>query len=130
MKVNYQFAAETVEIEVTEEWGEILVEMDRKEYNNNHKETRRHSSIDALVYEDARFFDSGIDVAKKVSEICTIQKALNELNDRERWLISKIRLEGHSYTEIARSEKKSPSTILRETQKAVDKFKRLYADAE
>ena len=47
MKIKYEFVAEeTVEIEVSEEMYEELKELDRREYNNNHRETRRHSSLD------------------------------------------------------------------------------------
>ena len=42
MKIKYAFADETVEIEVSEEWGNILIDLDRQEYNNDHAETRRH----------------------------------------------------------------------------------------
>jgi len=52
MKIKYHFNTETIEIEVSEEWGEILVELDRQEYNINHKETRRHTSLDAMKYEE------------------------------------------------------------------------------
>lgn len=44
MKIKYQFADETVEIEVSEEWGNVLIEFDRRERNNNRRETRRHES--------------------------------------------------------------------------------------
>ncbi len=46
MKIKYEFATETVEIEVAAEWGAVLKECDREEYNNNHKETRRHVHLD------------------------------------------------------------------------------------
>ena len=35
----YEFANETVEIEVDKRWGNILVDLNRQEYNINHKET-------------------------------------------------------------------------------------------
>ncbi len=46
MKIKYQFADETVEIEVSEEWGNVLIELDRRERNSNRRETRRHTSLD------------------------------------------------------------------------------------
>ena len=43
MKTKYEFVnGEVVEIEVSEEWAEVLAELDRQEYNNDKKETRRH----------------------------------------------------------------------------------------
>ncbi len=45
MKIKYEFATETVEIEVTEEWAKVIKELDRQEYNSNHRESRRHTSL-------------------------------------------------------------------------------------
>lgn len=44
MKIKYQFATETVEIEVADDWGNLVIDLDRQEYNNDHTETRRHVS--------------------------------------------------------------------------------------
>lgn len=55
MKIKYEFTNETVEIEVDEEWGNILVDLNRQEYNINYKETRRHYSLDACQFEGADF---------------------------------------------------------------------------
>lgn len=43
MKIKYEFANEVVEVEVDEKWAEIVMELDRCDYNNDHRETRRHS---------------------------------------------------------------------------------------
>ena len=45
MKVKYEFANETIEIEVSEEWGTLLLEMDREDKNHEQRETRRHVSL-------------------------------------------------------------------------------------
>lgn len=46
MKIKYEFANEAVEIEVEEKWATIVLDLDREEYNDNHRETRRHCSLD------------------------------------------------------------------------------------
>ena len=46
MKIKYEFANEVIEIEVSDEWGMVILEMDRLDYNNDKKETRRHLSLD------------------------------------------------------------------------------------
>ena len=51
MKIKYEFATETIAVDVDEEWANILIDLDRSEYNNNHTETRRHVSYDAVDYE-------------------------------------------------------------------------------
>ena len=55
MKIQYKFANESVEIEVSDEWGEILIDLDRQEYNKDHKETRRHYHLEGCAYEGDDF---------------------------------------------------------------------------
>ena len=64
MKVRYEFVnGEISEIEVDDNLGELLVDFDRQEYNNDHKETRRHYSLEGKVYEgmDYAVEDSGLE---------------------------------------------------------------------
>lgn len=49
MKIKYKFATETVEIEVADDWGNLVIDLDRQEYNNDHAETRRHVSYRILL---------------------------------------------------------------------------------
>ena len=37
---------------ITSEWLELLLDLDRREYNNNQTETRRHVSLNALPQDD------------------------------------------------------------------------------
>lgn len=37
---------------ITAEWLELLLDLDRREYNNEHAETRRHVSLNALDQDD------------------------------------------------------------------------------
>ena len=46
MKIKYQFINESIEIEVSDEWGELLIEFDRQDHNNDRRETRRHTTLD------------------------------------------------------------------------------------
>ena len=63
MKIRYSFVNETISIDVPDDWGEILIDLDRQEYNNDHKETRRHYSLEGKVYEgmDYAAEDSGLE---------------------------------------------------------------------
>ena len=45
MKIKYEFATETVEVEVSAEMAAIHMELERQEYNNNQTETRRHTTL-------------------------------------------------------------------------------------
>ena len=73
MKIKYQFATETVEIEVSDDWGNLVIDLDRQEYNNNHKETRRHISYDALDFDG-----DALSVEDPALTAYTAQDALSE----------------------------------------------------
>lgn len=49
MKIKYTFAnGDVTEVEVSEEIGAVVLDLDRQEYNANHRETRRHCSLEAF----------------------------------------------------------------------------------
>lgn len=49
---HYHFSnGETVFIDLPDDWGEILIDLDRQEYNVNQKETRWYYSLEGKVYE-------------------------------------------------------------------------------
>jgi len=55
MKIEYKFVTGSVEIEVADDWGTLLLDLDREEYNNDHTETRRHYHLEACDYEGKDF---------------------------------------------------------------------------
>lgn len=66
MKIAYSFQdGQSCEIDVSAEFGELLLELDRQERNNERKETRRHTSLYSFDYE-GEIFDSHEDVAGTV----------------------------------------------------------------
>ena len=89
MKIRYEFSDKTVEIEVDDNWGNILIDLDRQEYNVNHKETRRHTSLDGLDFEGKLFADS-IDIPHLLEQKETAQMvraAVEQLKPKQRDLI-------------------------------------------
>ena len=64
MLIKYKFATgEVTEVEVSEEIGAVIIDLDRQEYNIDHKETRRHCSLDAYNLDDS-LLPSDVDVAR------------------------------------------------------------------
>lgn len=131
MLINYRDAdGRVIELEVTEEVGQFYLTSLDQERKNERRETRRHTLLSTFNYEDVRFFDSGVDICGELALSDAMRRAMDRLTARERYLITTIHYEGRSYTEVAKAERKSPSTIMRETRKAADKFKRLYGADE
>lgn len=104
MKIKYEFANEAVEIEVDEKWATLVLELDREEYNDNHRETRRHCSLDALNLDDA-LLPSEVDVFEAVADTETkrnLYRAIEKLNPQQRELIWRVYFLGERPADIAR----------------------------
>ena len=126
MKIKYEFANETVEVEVSEEWGDIIVDLDRQEYNVNHKETRRHCSLEAYNLDDA-LLPSDEDVESEYLQKEQYKKlyhTLGQLSPRQRYLIEEVYFKNRSVTDIARSEGKHHSSIQESLRYAIKNLKK------
>lgn len=106
MKRAYHFVNETVEIEVEEKWDQVLKELDRLEYNNNHKETRRHSSLDDPAGKGVHIpsEDNLEEMAERLEELETLKQAVATLGQAQKDLLRRIYLLEEKQTEIARRE--------------------------
>jgi len=129
MQIKYTFATkDTVEINVDDELGQIIKDLDRKEYNNNKKETRRHWSA------DKHFETFGIEIA---DELDRIEKFLSKeiwlallkpLTAKQRELCYMRFVEKQRFSAIAKAEKVSPSAIQNRFERIIAKIKKHCAD--
>ena len=129
MKIKYEFADETIEIEVSEDWGAVLIELDRQEYNNDHAETRRHCSLEEYNL-DGNFVSNGGDVedAFLISEDNKkLYAAIKKLEPRQRYLIEQVYFLGRKQVDIAAEEGVSHVAITYALQRAVKKLKKFLA---
>lgn len=127
MKFKYQSVTETVEIEVSEEWGNILIDLDRQEYNNNQTETRRHCSLEALNLDDA-LLPSDVDVLGSLIEaqgVKEIYDAIYQLKPQHRDLILNVCLGGVSTEEYAARCGVTPGAISQRKNTAIKNLKKL-----
>ena len=131
MKYNYEFLDEVVEVEISEEWAAVLIEMDRIEYNNTHAETRRHCTLNVLGDEGSWLKDcndpgsfrniSGYGLRDE-----RLDDALDLLTDRERDAITAIYLEGYTGREYAREKGIPTSTLSELLKRSREKIKKFY----
>ena len=113
MKYKYDFCNEAVEIDVPEEWVRVLQDLDREEYNNNQKETRRHCSLEVFDPDELPVpsAESVEDSVLSAMDVDRIRSGLRLLPPRERYLIEQVFLAKRSFADIAREESKNESTI-------------------
>ena len=127
MKIKYEFVTgEVSEIEVEDGMGELLVDFDRQEYNNNHKETRRHVSLDGMEYE-GEFFISELDIAGEIEhreDMARLFRALDRLSPAQRELVLKVYFENVRIVDIARAEGVSKQSVHERVGRAIKKLKK------
>ena len=126
---RYHFSnGETISIEIPDDWGEILIDMDRQEYNNNHKETRRHYSLEGKVYEgkDYAVEDPGLEAlfAGPTDEE-RLRAAIQKLDPDQQAMIRAIYFEGVSVNDYAARMGVTQSAISHRLQTVKKKLKKL-----
>ena len=128
VKFAYRFVDGHVEeLEVEQEVAEALKELDRQEYNNNQKETRRHVTFDVseelawLAVEDQRLAH----LLGGVTDEQMLYDAIGELNPKQQELIFSVFFKNISISEIARRSGVSQPAISQRVQTAINKLKKL-----
>lgn len=127
MKINYIDAdGHIIELEVSNEVGNFYLASLEEEKRSDRRNTRRHTSLSDFIYEDVRFFDSGIDICGEFAHSEALKNALDKLSEREQHLFTKVYIEGWRYTELAALEGRDESTIRKAAQRAKEKFIKFY----
>lgn len=130
MKIKYEFANEAVEIEVEEKWVTIVLDLDREEYNDNHRETRRHCSLDALNLDDT-LLPSDMDVFEAVADAegkRNLYQAIDKLSPQQRELIWRIYFQGEHPADIARELGVSKTAIHNRLQRIFCQLQKNLSD--
>ena len=124
MKIKYQFATEIVEIEVDDDWGNLVIDLDRQEYNNDHKETRRHVSLDAALYEGEAFADEGAGL-EKYAERIDLQRAISTLTDHQQRIIKGYFFDGLTDVELGEELGISEAGVRQAANRALKQLRKI-----
>ena len=130
MKISYEFATgEISEIEVDEHLGGMLLDFDRQQYNNDHKETRRHVSLDGMDYE-GELFASVEDTegeAERREDIARLFFAMEALSPAQRELVKKVYFEEQKIADIAAEEGVDKSAVSHRLERIHKKLKKFLS---
>jgi len=128
VKITYRFADGHVEeLEVEQEIAETLKELDRQEYNNTQKETRRHTSLNAMDYEDERFAARNADVLEKILrriDAEALRRALPMLTPVQQDLVRRVFFLGDRPSDIAQEEGVDKSAITHRLERIYRQLKK------
>lgn len=127
MKITYEFVTgEVSEVEVDEHLGGMLLDLDRQQYNNDQKETRRHISLDGMDYE-GELFASAEDTEREVEhreDMARLFSAMEALSPSQRELVEEVYFEERKITDIAREEGVSKQSVHERVQQALKKLEK------
>ena len=128
VKITYRFAdGHMEEIEVEPEVAETIKELDRQEYNNTQKETRRHTSLSAVEYEDERFTARNADVLEKTlhrMDAEALRRALPVLTPAQQDLVRRVFFAGERPSDIAEAEGVDKSAITHRLERIYRQLKK------
>ena len=128
MKITYEFVTgEVSEAEVDERLGGMLLDLDRQQYNNDKKETRRHVSLDGMDYE-GELFVSAEDTegeAERREDMARLYSAMEALSPSQRELVEKVYFEERKITDIAREEGVDKSAVSHRLERIHKKLKKI-----
>ena len=83
MEVTYNFSnRENVMVLVDEKLGGTIMQLDKDLYNNNHKETRRHQSLNEMVDKADTFVDNDVNIENdflRRSDVDKLYEAISKL---------------------------------------------------
>ena len=104
-----------------ERLGGMLLDLDRQQYNNDQKETRRHFSLDGMDYEGEQFASAEDTEREAVrrEDMARLYSAMEVLSPSQRELVEKVYFEERTFASIAREEGVGESAIR-------DRMKRIY----
>ena len=111
-----------------ERLGGMLLDLDRQQYNNDQKETRRHFSLDGMDYE-GEIFASAEDTEREAvrrEEMARLYSAMEALSPSQRELVEKVYFEGRKITDIAREEGVTKQSVHERVERALKKLKKNF----
>lgn len=131
MIIKYEFLdGKKIEIEVSTELGQVILQIDKKAKNSDRRETRRHQSLSELSDKADLIANESIDIEKDTLQKFDMDKlydAISKLKPSEQELIHKLYLDKHPMTQVeySRSQKISVGSVKMQLQRIKAKLKKL-----
>ncbi len=128
--IKYMFAdGTTSEIEVSDEFYTLHLQLLQAEKRNHWKETRRHISLNYLNELGVDFEDGNADPLSALirqEDDERIHKAIAGLSDKQRVLVEKVFYENMSLREIAKQTGVSHQALSQQLSTIYKKLKKLF----
>lgn len=130
MKYTYKFSNEENTIEINSEWKNILSKFDKKEFNSNRTETRRHELLNTLNEYSSwlKSIDKSLENILNGDSNLSMEErlhiAISKLKPKQKDLIEATYFEGVSVNDYAKREGVDHSAISHRLQTAKNNLKK------
>ena len=130
MKIEYRFVTgEKVTAEISDEFKDVVIKLDKEEYNCNRKETRRHKSLslsDKSIENMSISSDICDDVFKNIDKE-KLHNAISRLKPNEQELLHKayLDLDKINITKYANSLGVKPTVLWKRLERIRKKLKNI-----
>ena len=134
MKISYEFVNEKIEIEVSDDWEKIILELDRKEESLNKKETRRHCTLSvkgdegawlaSTIDEPCKMLTETIKISEQIIVEETLKSTVEKLTPKQKILVEEVFYKGMSLKQLADIEGVSRSAITQRYKATIKKLKK------
>lgn len=135
MKIKYEFmTGERLELEVDDNIGEIIIEMEKTQTRRNRTETRRHNSLEFMQESregnlPKQFADERTDIEQIMidfEEKERLHRAIQKLDSKDAMIVQKYYFEEKAMAEIGKELSISTMAVSKRLKKIPDKIKKLW----
>lgn len=135
MRINYEFiTGERLEIEVDDDIGEVIIEMEKMQFRRNRAETRRHNSLEFMQenrdgYRPMQFADNWADIEQIIihsDEKERLHRTIQKLDSKDSIIVKKYYFEDKTMVEIGKELGISAMAVSKRLKKIPDKIKKLW----
>jgi RNA polymerase sigma factor (sigma-70 family) len=129
MKIQYSYCdGQSISIEVEDNLGEIIIQLEKDEYNSNRRETRRHESYSDDNDKRNTLADPAADVETDVIravENNRLYRAIHALQPQQQALVRQIYFENRKVVDIARQQGVTEGAVRDRLRKIHKRLKKL-----
>lgn len=134
MRINYEFlTGERFEIEVDDNIGEVIIEMEKMQCRRNRTEMRRHNSLEFMQenrdgYSPMQFADNRADVEQIIihsDEKERLHRAIQKLDRKDSIIVKKYYFEDKTMAEVGKELGITAMAVSKRLKKIPDKIKKL-----
>jgi len=123
MQYFYATATVAIEIDLDEQFYELLIDMDRDAFNSERKHSRHHPmSLDHCEHH-GEWFEDKHDAISEIELAIDLERALSTLTDLQRVCLVETRQNGKTQQELAVELGKSRSTVQKAVNGAIETLK-------